>query len=541
MAQMRRLDELEAHYAVKKREVEALHKDVAERQAQLELHSARKKSTSSSAAETATGGAADATAGLGIPAVGRCAVVMSALNSRDFLETMPLYDAHNASSALRAAIECEAQLAAALKREVATLTTEYEMTTVRVQKVDKDFSNFQRETGYSTDTKAMAAINSNPRNLPRPATARTNGNGGAGAGAGGNFGVRAAASVSSGAPALSARSASARAVPETETEVFERQKKENADAFILQMKKVEEHLKASRLLQKKLEGSLRELDRAGHVQHETEMKVDQARNQALILDRDIAVKQAQLRDLRAVQAACDKEMGRIEQRKEAEQALLAQISGQFRKVKGEAADVGELRRQWEETVKAQDRRLAELRERDAMLEQAIEAHGMKPDVSRFVEAATAQRQQERLGPQPSDDLTDIISHYADVNMLAPPEETVPNGAIVLLTSLHDRLAHRVRCKEVLLDEKVSAADALKEHVAQLVSEHDSSEDRLYQARVGCEKEVTENVDSAKHALVDLREEYTALKNVSMTVQRKQRHESLNRKVAPLPDMQFKKK
>jgi hypothetical protein len=251
-------------------------------------------------------------------------------------------------------------------------------------------------------------------------------------------------------------------------------------------------------------------------------------------------------------------MQKIDNRRVKEQHLLEMIANENRKVKAEVGDVTEQRRQWDETVKAQDRRLQELRERKEIIEQAVADHGIKKYVDDFVERETAERQQRnnnnaegedeegRSRVNPAENLTDIISHYADVKMLSPPEEVVANGVVMLMTSLHDKLAHRVRCKEVLLEEKQATSDSLRDRVAELLAEHDLSEDKLYVARIECEKEVNSNVASARQQLAEFREEYNVLKNVSLTRQRKERHESLSRNNRTngneeRPEMTFKNK
>jgi hypothetical protein len=175
---------------------------------------------------------------------------------------------------------------------------------------------------------------------------------------------------------------------------------------------------------------------------------------------------------------------------------------------------------------------------------------MKKWVDEYIERETAHRQRQNANANvsgaddehpvnPTENLSDIISHYADVNMLSPPEEVVPNGVVMLLTSLHDKLAHRVRCKEVLADEKVSSTEALRERVNELIADHDNSEDKLYIARVECEKEVIDTVGLTRQSLADFRDEYAALKAVSLA---KQRHDrSARRSAEAHPEMKFKDK
>jgi hypothetical protein len=565
VSQMKRIDELEAHLAVKQRELASLKKEIAERTAQLDSSSASNASSAAAAAPAdAAAAATPATAGSpkkkAVPAVGRCAVVMNALADRKYVEHLPLYEAHNATTALRAALDVENQAAAILKREVAALTTEMQQTALRATKAIQQFDEFKRETGFTKDARvpmhtkmqAPTVVGASASASKEPSLARSSPGSAAGAAAAtGGDASEGAANTTGAAGAAASAPSSARAQQqqvETPAQRAERLRKERADAYILQLRKLEEHLKASRLLQKKLESSLRDLARADDVQHETEMSVDAARNTVLTLDRDIRARRARLVELRELQASCDVELQRVDDRRVKEHQLLEMIHNEHRRVRGEVADVAEQRRQWELTAKAQDRRLAELRERKAMIDQAIDAHGIAPHVLQYVERAMAARHAAAAAGQhdsgvvsPADDLSDIISHYADADMLAPAEETVPGGVVMLLTSLHDKLAHRVRCKELLAEEKATTADAMRARVGGLVAAHEYSEDKLFVARVECEREVGDRVEAAKRQLAAFRDEYTVVKGSLLEEQRRVRHASLRHAVAPLPDMKFKDK
>lgn len=558
LSQMRRVDELEAHLAVKKRELQTLQKEIAERQANFDAESAAARSTSAgNDTTTSTGGISTASGQkLPKPSIGENFVVQSALADRSYLEYLPLYEAHNATTTLRAAIEVEAQQVQLLKREIANLSTEYQLTQTRTTKAINQYGEFKRITGFSDD---KTSIKHPVRNVPIPRSTRGNNNNNNGSQEGDSSSAAAPNSASNkpthGAAKFTASARNTSSLTETPAQRGERQNKELADQYILELRKVEEHLKASHLLKSKLETSLRELSRADYIQHETEMKVDLAKNDLLVLEREIALRQAELLDLREMQGGCDGEMQKIDTRRVKEQKLLDMIANEYRRVKGEVSDVAEQKRQWEETIKAQDRRLGELRERKQIIDQAVEDHQIKKFVDQYVETVTAQRQQQQQAQEdaqdesgnaavnPSENLSDIISHYADVNMLSPPEEVVPSGVVTLLTSLHDKLAHRVRCKEVLLEEKHSSADALHQRVADLVAIHDDSEDKLYIARGECEKEVQVNMEAARQQLAEFRDEYNALKSVSIVRQRQERHASISkdRAAQPLPEMKFKDK
>src|SRR3989338_10384799 len=113
LSQMKRLDELEAHLAVKQRELSTLQKEIADRQANLE--DTNNNGNDDDESQKQQQQQSKKTSSSSSPSIGQCAVVVKALESREYIEFLPLSEASNATSALRAAVDVEDQQILLLK------------------------------------------------------------------------------------------------------------------------------------------------------------------------------------------------------------------------------------------------------------------------------------------------------------------------------------------------------------------------------------------------------------------------------------------